>query len=110
MVVGREQESEAGGGQAAPRGLLIHRNPDTQGFEDVTTAALAGDGAVAMFDDRHAARRGQERGAGGDAQGAGRITAGTDDVDGAGSRRDPGPQRCLLYTSDAADDLLCVDL
>ena len=26
------------------------------------------------------------------------------------ARQSPGCKRCLLYTSDAADDLLCVDL
>ena len=93
MVVRRKQESEAGGLETGQRGRRIGRNRQPQGFEHVRAAAAARDRAVAVLDDRHAAGGGQERGAGGDVEASGGITAGADDVEGAQARGQLGPVR-----------------
>ena len=88
MIIRREQEREAVGLEAARRGLLVERKLQAQLFDQVGAAAAAGDRAVAVLDDRHAAGGGQQRRTGREIQAPGGISSGADEIDRIESRRE----------------------
>ena len=87
VVVRREQEGEPGGRKTRAGLGLIERQRQAELLEHIGAARTAGDGTVAVLDDRHPTGRDQQRGAGGDVDAARSVTARADDVDGAGLQR-----------------------
>ncbi len=80
VVVRREQEGEAGGGQALRGAFFIQRQCKAQRLEHIRAAGLARHRTVAVLDHRQARGRGQQRRTGGKVEAAGAIATGADDV------------------------------
>ena len=78
---GGVQEGEAVGAQRRGTGSGGERDGDAEGFEDIGRTALRGDGAVAVLGDRCSGGRGDQRGGGGDVEGAREIGPGAAGVD-----------------------------
>jgi hypothetical protein len=81
-VIGRrEQEREIGCLEAGDCLRLVQRQRHAEAFEQVGAARLRRHRAVAVFDDAHAAGRGQQAGAGRQVETAGTVAAGADGID-----------------------------
>ena len=88
VIMRREQEGEVGRGQTVAAPLLIQRHLQAERFEHIGAAGAAGDGAIAVFEHRHAAGGRQQRGARRDVEAAGSVAAGPHDIDCRAARRE----------------------
>ena len=88
MVVGRKQESEAAGLQAAGDPDLVQRDTEPQGLKHVSAAGTARHATVAVLDDLYTTRRRQQTRSRRQVQAPGTIAARADGVDAPDTGRD----------------------
>ncbi len=80
VICGRKQESEIQCLEAIDRGLLVERQRHAESLQYVGAARLAGNGAIAVFDNSRPGGRGEQAGAGRQVKAARIVAAGTDRI------------------------------